>query len=345
MRHLNNLISIILPVYNGQKYVRECIESCIKQSYENWELIVVNDCSTDSTLELIEEYSKKDPRILIVNNKTNQKLPKSLNVGHQMAKGELMTWISHDNIFDINFLERMRYHLNSTRSDIVYSDFQIIDKEEVITGTRKLSSLDNLLLGNPIQASFLYKREVFKSLNGYDENLFLVEDYDFWLRASLNFKFSHCNEQLYFFRKHESSLTENINRNTTKFQQYSKALTMSYGNLNNNMFSETTVDLLVNLHLTDRKSSKLSGYKVIKFLNLAIEEISEFEKVIGLTKTSCTKVLIEKIKKNIFSGRIEISLCALLYCSFYWPETLLLKNNYNFKRLVRSYLNNPLRIC
>ena len=96
--------------------------------------------------------------------------------------------------------------------------------------------------------------------------------------------------------------------------------------IDNNMFSETTVDLLVNLHLTDRKSSKLSGYKVIKFLNLAIEEISEFEKVIGLTKTSCTKVLIEKIKKNIFSGRIEISLCALLYCSFYWPETLLLKN-------------------
>ncbi|GAK77415.1 hypothetical protein JCM19296_3023 [Nonlabens ulvanivorans] len=240
MRHLNNLISIILPVYNGQKYVRECIESCIKQSYENWELIVVNDCSTDSTLELIEEYSKKDPRILIVNNKTNQKLPKSLNVGHQMAKGELMTWISHDNIFDINFLERMRYHLNSTSSDIVYSDFQIIDKEEVITGTRKLSSLDNILLGNPIQASFLYKREVFIFLNGYDENLFLVEDYDFWLRASLNFKFSRCNEELYFFRKHEESLTSSISNNTERYSLFVKALRSSFEGLDHGLFNKSS---------------------------------------------------------------------------------------------------------
>ena len=71
-------ISIVLPTYNGEKYLKQSIESILGQTYTDWELIVVNDCSTDSTQEIIDFYRKKDTRIRTIFNYTNQKLPESL---------------------------------------------------------------------------------------------------------------------------------------------------------------------------------------------------------------------------------------------------------------------------
>ena len=70
-------ISIVLPTYNGEKYLKQSIESILGQTYTDWELIVVNDCSTDSTQEIIDFYRKKDTRIRTIFNYTNQKLPES----------------------------------------------------------------------------------------------------------------------------------------------------------------------------------------------------------------------------------------------------------------------------
>ena len=70
-------VSIVLPVYNGADRVGDAIESILKQTYENWELIVVNDCSTDNSREIIEYYAEKDKRVFLINNKNNLKLPGS----------------------------------------------------------------------------------------------------------------------------------------------------------------------------------------------------------------------------------------------------------------------------
>ena len=67
----SNLVSIVLPVYNGEQYIDKAVESIIGQNYKNWELILVNDCSTDRTLEILEKYSGKDGRIRIINNAHN----------------------------------------------------------------------------------------------------------------------------------------------------------------------------------------------------------------------------------------------------------------------------------
>ena len=93
---VSNLISIVLPVYNGEQYIDKAVESIIGQTYKNWELILVNDCSTDHTLEILEEYAGKDVRIRIINNTHNLKLPASLNVGFENAKGRYLTWTSDD---------------------------------------------------------------------------------------------------------------------------------------------------------------------------------------------------------------------------------------------------------
>ena len=85
------LVSIVLPTFNGERYLRQSIGSVISQQYKNWELIIVDDHSTDSTSAIIDEFTETDPRIKVIHNTTNQKLPKSLNIGFEKAKGDLLT--------------------------------------------------------------------------------------------------------------------------------------------------------------------------------------------------------------------------------------------------------------
>lgn len=94
-------------MHNGAEYLRESIESCLAQTFRNWELIVVNDCSTDESGAIAEEYAAMDERIRVIHNETNLKLPASLNVGFRQAKGEYLTWTSDDNLYLPHALQRM----------------------------------------------------------------------------------------------------------------------------------------------------------------------------------------------------------------------------------------------
>ena len=78
---MEELISIVLPVYNGEKYLRESIDSVLNQTYRNWELIIVDDCSTDSSAKIAKEYTNKDKRIYYYRNENNLRLPRNLNKG------------------------------------------------------------------------------------------------------------------------------------------------------------------------------------------------------------------------------------------------------------------------
>lgn len=80
------LISIVLPTYNGSRFLRDSIESVVSQTYEHWELIIVNDCSTDNTLKIAKEYEERDSRIRVISNNINKKLPASLNIGFVTLK-------------------------------------------------------------------------------------------------------------------------------------------------------------------------------------------------------------------------------------------------------------------
>lgn len=204
---MSKLVSIILPTYNGEFFLRESIESCLRQTYTNIELIVVNDCSVDKTEELILSYA--DDRLRYVKNETNQKLPKSLNIGFSNANGEYLTWTSDDNFYKDDAIKRMVNQLENCNADIVYANYHTINNSGEIVGKRMVGLRKNVLLDNVVKACFLYKKEVQDKLNGYNPELFLVEDYDFWIRAAYNdFKFSPINELLYNYRFHENSLTE-----------------------------------------------------------------------------------------------------------------------------------------
>lgn len=224
------LISIILPVYNGEKYLSQSIESCLNQTYNNIELIIVNDSSTDSTLLIANHYAEKDARVRVINNEINQKLPASLNIGHREAKGTYLTWTSDDNYYKEDAIENLLNELIDRGVDVIYSDFILIDDKGKIVREVEYIGFENIIFGNFVGASFLYRKEVFERNNGYNEKLFLVEDYDFWLRALIHSKFFHLKKKLYYYRKHGDSLTNGINSCNDKKLLWANNLQTMYAN-------------------------------------------------------------------------------------------------------------------
>lgn len=110
---MEELISIVLPVYNGEKYLRESIDSILAQTYKNWELLIVDDCSTDSSSEIAKEYVSKDRRIYYYHNENNLRLPRNLNKGFSLARGNYLTWTSDDNRFKPTALEKMYFQIKT----------------------------------------------------------------------------------------------------------------------------------------------------------------------------------------------------------------------------------------
>ena len=92
-------ISVVLPVYNGEAYLKDAIKSILNQTFQDFELIIVDDCSTDRTTEIVKRYVDCDSRIILIQNKVNLKLPESLNKGFSHATGDYWTWTSCDNLY------------------------------------------------------------------------------------------------------------------------------------------------------------------------------------------------------------------------------------------------------
>ena len=98
MKKKSPLISVLMPVYNSEKYVAEAIESILCQTYKDFEFIIINDASTDSSLKIIAKYAKQDKRIKLINNKKNVKISASLNKGLSIAKGKYIARMDSDDI-------------------------------------------------------------------------------------------------------------------------------------------------------------------------------------------------------------------------------------------------------
>ena len=184
------------------------LKSCLNQTFDDFELLVVDDASTDGTSALVSEFMKLDPRVALIHSGTNIKLPAALNLGFQHSKGDYITWTSDDNLYRPHALSRLVAELRENPSiGVVYADQSIIDETGDVISRDFLPPPDHLAHKSCIGACFMYRREVHLALNGYDKSKFLVEDYDFWLRASMQFSFLHLPEDLYLYRRHGQSLS------------------------------------------------------------------------------------------------------------------------------------------
>jgi glycosyltransferase involved in cell wall biosynthesis len=204
------LISIVLPTYNGARYLRKSVDSCLSQTFGDFELIIVDDCSTDESGKIADAFAQADHRVRVIHNAFNKKLPLSLNTGFEEAKGKYHTWTSDDNYYAPGALEVLVSELKKhPEADLVYTDYNLVDDQDRVIGNRKFNNIyDGFTDWLGCGACFLYKREIFFANKGYNPGAFLIEDYDFFMRAFLKFNFCYLPRyDLYYYREHESSLT------------------------------------------------------------------------------------------------------------------------------------------
>ena len=182
------LVSVIMPTYNVGEYVVEAVTSIINQSYKNFELIVVDDCSNDNTYEQLCQLADSDQRIKLERNESNSKICKTLNRAFKISRGDYILRMDGDDVSAFDRLElKLDYLLNNPDVDLVGCSTETIIADGTPVGkTKMLSSVDfinkSLKLSSPIRHIWLARREVYMRLSGYRE-IPGVEDYDFILRA------------------------------------------------------------------------------------------------------------------------------------------------------------------
>jgi GT2 family glycosyltransferase/tRNA A-37 threonylcarbamoyl transferase component Bud32 len=200
-------VSVVLPTYNHADFLPGAIQSILAQTYADFELIIVNDGSTDGTKALLDTLT--DTRIRVI-HQANQRLPRALNAGFAAATGELLTWTSADNYCAPLFLEALVAALDAhPDAGLAYSAFGWINESDQITGIHRDQdfSYHSLLAQNPGNASFLYRRACQDRVGQYDPELEGAEDWDMWMRIVEHYSTVYVPEILYYYRMHDRSMT------------------------------------------------------------------------------------------------------------------------------------------
>ena len=206
------LISIILPVYNAEEYIEECINSILIQTYKNFELLVINDGSTDNSINLIKSYN--DQRIKIINNEHN--FIKTLNLGLKHAEGKYIARMDGDDLMLPHRLEvQFNYMENNPEIDICGSWAESFGSRNniLITPENNIDIISNLLLSNSLlHPTIIMKRSSLcrypKYPNLYKQKYLYAEDYKLWTEFALyRFKFANIPEVLLKYRCSDKQVT------------------------------------------------------------------------------------------------------------------------------------------
>ncbi len=211
------LVSIVLPTYNHLQYLPIAVEAILGQTFVDYELIIINDGSTDET----ESYlaTLEDVRIRVI-NRANGGLPSALNCGFSEAKGKYFTWTSADNATAPTWLGKLVSCLEGAPESVGFalSSFAFIDDQGALTRVRRIEEmqLDSLMAENHGIASFMYRASVAKQVGDYDEALNGAEDWDMWLRI-LEITDPACvGDVLYYYRVHSNSMTSDLKGTISK---------------------------------------------------------------------------------------------------------------------------------
>lgn len=211
-------ISVIIPVFNGEKYIASAIESVLSQTYKNVEILVIDDGSTDRTEKVVGNYKDKVKYI----KKNNGGVASALNVGLREMKGDYFSWLSHDDFFYPEKLEKQMNAImrNPTNSKFIYTSYDLFDveKNEVIIGkSAKRQYGDSCQIGT-FPALFglingctvLIDRSVFDDVGWFDEELITAQDYDMWFRILRKYNPVYINESLVCNRLHAAQGSRTI---------------------------------------------------------------------------------------------------------------------------------------
>jgi glycosyltransferase involved in cell wall biosynthesis len=214
-------ISVIMPVYNGQRFLEKSIQSILNQSYIDFEFIIVDDCSTDRTLSIVESFN--DKRIHIIQNSHNIGLTKSLNKAIDLASGVYIARMDADDISHSNrFEKQLEFLYNHPTVAILGTQANVIDEngKNVIRTPGWMKPTGNIdiryycMFDSPfIHSSVFIKREILvNKYKGYNSSCRTSQDYDLWSRMVYNEESYNLQDKLISFRVHRTSISQNYDK-------------------------------------------------------------------------------------------------------------------------------------
>lgn len=215
---IKGLVSIITPMYNSEKYILETYESIKNQTYKNWEWIVIDDNSQDKSIEIVEKIKEEDQRVILLKNDKNIRAAGSRNKGLDIAKGEYITFIDSDDLWDDNFLEKQLRILNLYKINVVFSSYRrcsenlnmIIDNYIIPNRV----TYKDLLKENYISClTIIFRKTVLKGIR-FNSKLKMHEDYIMWLDILEKEQVILGNQEiLATYRIHKNSVSRNKIKN------------------------------------------------------------------------------------------------------------------------------------
>jgi glycosyltransferase involved in cell wall biosynthesis len=229
---MESKVSICIPTYNGELYIKEAIDSVLSQSYYNCEILVVDDCSTDSTVDLIEEYH--DNRIKLIRNDTNIGMVNNWNKCLKESKGEYVQFLFQDDIlFKDCIIKKLNAFNNDNRVNMVFGASKIIDSNGVVLSGRRYSKHDHLINGCEIAyksflfknyfgepSNVMFKKDITKNIGYFNNNMSYIVDQDYWIRMSAQGYVYYLSDYLMKFRISRTAMTSKlINRMASIFNE------------------------------------------------------------------------------------------------------------------------------
>lgn len=213
------LISVLIPVYNCERYIQDAVESVINQTYKNLEIIIDNDCSTDSTLDILLNLERRDNRIKIISNESNLGYLRTFNKLLRHANGQYISFLDADDLLSSDKIDLQRrafeknpnlglvgcnYAAISTNGKFVNKSSFPLSYTEIRNQMRKALCFCG--------SSVMIKREVFEKIGGYREYFMgcVAEDYDWIWRIIEHYESCNIPQTGYYYRFHNESLTRRV---------------------------------------------------------------------------------------------------------------------------------------
>jgi len=206
------LVSVIMPFYNSEAFIKKSVLSILNQTYRNFELIIINDCSTDNSLQIVKSF--RDPRIRVINNLKHIGVAATLNRGLHLAQSRLIARMDADDIALRNRfatqIEFLRKHpdvvLVGTWATLINEQGRKIKIKKLPENSQEIKS--HILRYNPfIHSTIMLRKPVLKSTGAYDERYNGAEDYDLFLRIVGKYKTANIKQPLLLYRISRSSVT------------------------------------------------------------------------------------------------------------------------------------------
>lgn len=314
MNNKNILLSIIIPVYNAEKFINETIMSIISQGYGSYELIIIDDGSKDNSYSLIKKFADRYDNI-IIETQENQGATFARNRGLELAKGEYILFFDADDILEKNILNNILTIINNEYPDLILSNFTIVSEDlKYIEAVRiKDDSIENLFLSSPFPGNKIYKNKIIRENHLTFNNVRIGQDLNFYLKYLIHVK------TIFIYEK-----------NSVKYRTVKTSISNTYDN--------RIIDIIRSINYVEEyyhyKSVDFIYYKMLNYAKLK-HYIYQYSKLRFIVEDKSFTLLEKKLSQQIKNTMKKLNLFSLKEIKLLWRAIL---SYYKTVWIIRKYI-------